>query len=122
MTPRDTSNGLGDIEAAAQLAGVTIQYAEPDEYDMPVNTAPEEDAVDVWPDAADPLRLFCALMTQWRMGPSGPTGLDYAVVPMVATEIVGIRKRKLQDLWPLLQVMESEALAVISEQAKEAMK
>lgn len=82
----------------------------------------DSSAVEVWPDAVDPLRLFNGLMTQWRMGPGGPIGIDYAVVPMVAREIAGIRPRRLRELWWHLRVMESEALAVISEQAKEAMK
>lgn len=62
------------------------------------------------------MRLFTCCLTQWRMGPAGPIGLDYAVVPSVARNIAGIRRRELRGLWWQLQEMEGAALEWFAEQ------
>lgn len=36
--------------------------------------------VEVWPDNAQAIRLFTTVSTQWRVGPTGPYGLDYNVL------------------------------------------
>ena len=72
------------------------------------------DNVEIWPDNWPVFRLFNALGTQWRTGACGATGLDYSVVREVAT-IIGIKKRQIPELFPDLQVMEAEALAVMAE-------
>lgn len=46
-------------------------------------TAPEEVFV-LWPECLPAFNLFQACATQWRHGPSGPTGLDYAGVRCTA--------------------------------------
>ncbi len=74
----------------------------------------EEDDVEIWPDNWPVFRLFNALGTQWRTGPGGATGLDYSVVREVAI-LIGIKKRQIPELFPDLQVMEAEALAVMAE-------
>lgn len=38
------------------------------------------DIAEVWPENQEACELFCSLSTQWRMGPSGATGLDYNVL------------------------------------------
>ena len=73
-----------------------------------------EDDVEIWPDNWPAFRLFNALSTQWRTGPGGATGLDYSVVREVAI-LIGIKKRQIPELFPDLQVMEAEALAVMAE-------
>lgn len=85
-----------------------------------IRDSQDEQAVPVYPDSVDPMRLFGALITQWRMGPSGPTGLDHARRDIEARRI-GLRARKRQRVFDGLAVMESEALAVITEQATQAM-
>lgn len=74
----------------------------------------EEDDVEIWPDNWLVFRLFNALGTQWRTGASGATGLDYSVIREVAS-LIGIKKRQIPELFPDLQVMEAEALAVMAE-------
>ena len=74
----------------------------------------EEDDVEIWPDNWPGFRLFNALGTQWRTGAGGATGLDYASIRDVASYI-GIKKRQIPELFPDLQVMEAEALAVMAE-------
>ena len=73
-----------------------------------------DDNVEIWPDNWPVFRLFNALGTQWRTGAGGATGLDYAVVREVAS-LIGIKKRQIPELFPDLQVMEAEALAVMAE-------
>lgn len=64
-------------------------------------------AVDVWPENWPVVTLFFRLQTQWRLGASGATGLDYHAARMVA-ETVGLT----WDAFLLddLQILESEAL------------
>lgn len=73
-----------------------------------------EDDVEIWPDNWPVFRLFNALGTQWRTGAGGATGLDYTSIRDVASYI-GIKKRQIPELFPDLQVMEAEALAVMAE-------
>lgn len=73
-----------------------------------------EDDVEIWPDNWPAFRLFNALGTQWRAGACGATGLDYSVIREVAS-LIGIKKRQIPELFPDLQVMEAEALAVMAE-------
>lgn len=40
-------------------------------------------AVEVWPDNWPAVRVFTAMSTQWRVGPGGPTGLDYSALSEV---------------------------------------
>jgi Phage related hypothetical protein (DUF1799) len=78
----------------------------------------QDSEVDIWPDVWAPLQIFIALSTQWRVGASGSTGLDYAAVPVV------LRMRRVsRDQWESifndLQVMESEALKTMSRNNKQ---
>lgn len=36
--------------------------------------------MEIWPDTRPAFELFSVLRTQWRVGTSGPTGLDYNVL------------------------------------------
>ncbi|MCW2272374.1 hypothetical protein CQ065_06755 [Pseudomonas sp. MYb187] len=74
---------------------------------------PEEE-VEVWADAWPAFRLFEAMSTQWRTGMGGPSGLDYSIIPAVAS-MLGIKRRDLPDIFPDLRVLEAEALAVMAE-------
>jgi len=38
------------------------------------------DPVDIWPEHVQAFELFNFMGTQWRIGMSGPTGLDYGVM------------------------------------------
>ncbi|MEZ0194285.1 DUF1799 domain-containing protein [Pseudomonas qingdaonensis] len=77
----------------------------------------EEEEVEVWADAWPAFRLFEALSTQWRLGQGGPSGLDYAAVPITAL-MLGIKRRELAAVFPDLRIMEHEALAVMAETAE----
>ena len=72
-----------------------------------------DEEVEVWPDNWQAFRLFNALGTQWRTGPVGATGLDYSVIREVSI-LIGIKKRQILEMFPDLQIIEAEALAVMA--------
>lgn len=74
----------------------------------------EPEQIDVWPEHHNPLRLFHALLTQWRSSPGGLIGLDYSVVPWVA-DMIGFTPSDVRECWPVLQAMEGEALTVMAD-------
>ncbi|WP_397453927.1 DUF1799 domain-containing protein [Pseudomonas sp. NA-150] len=73
-----------------------------------------DEDVEIWPDNWPAFRLFNALSTQWRTGAFGATGLDYTAIRDVAA-FLGIKKKQIQEVFPDLQVMEAEAMLVMSE-------
>lgn len=89
--------------SAEELAKLGLTLADLDQGDT-----------ELWPDNWPAFRLFNALGTQWRTGACGATGLDYTSIRDVASYL-GIKKRQIPELFPDLQVMEAEALAVMAE-------
>lgn len=80
-------------------------------------------AVEIWPDNLQVFEFFMGLGTQWRVGMSGPTGLDYTAVrgelrEWRITDTASGRTRRLtaderSDWFIELQVMEAAALSVM---------
>ena len=75
----------------------------------------DDEDVEVWPCNWPPLRLFSSMRTQWRAGANGAIGLDYSSIRNVAG-LLGIKKKKLAEIFPDLQVLEGEALRVMAEE------
>lgn len=75
----------------------------------------QQHEVPVWPEDMAAVRVFSAAITQWRMGPMLPVGLDYPAVFAIAQRL-GLRcaAREVQAL----QVMEAAALEWFAERAK----
>lgn len=69
-----------------------------------------EDEVGILPSIWEAFTVFSALATQWRVGASGATGLDYNVLPWVF-ELHGVEDAAacMADI----RIMESEALKVM---------
>lgn len=67
-------------------------------------------------EAQDARRLFYASQTQWRPGFNGPTGLDYAGLEAVGRAI----DVPLEEVLPLVQVLEAEQLTIWKEQGAKA--
>ena len=67
------------------------------------------DPVEIWPENMQAYELFCAMDTQWRIGMAGPTGLDYAALPM-ALRMIGAARADWPQLMADIRVMESAAL------------
>lgn len=66
-------------------------------------------SVEIWPENYQAYLLFCTMDTQWRIGMSGPTGLDYAALPM-ALRMIAAPRAEWQQLMADIRVMESAAL------------
>lgn len=67
---------------------------------------------DVWDCNWPAYLVFSAMLTQWRMGFSGPTGLDYPALDVVMTlHNITDKRALLEDI----QIMELEALKVFKE-------
>lgn len=61
-------------------AGVFEAIGLPEAYR---NKLLEKSDIDIWPENWEAIVVFGALQTQWRIGMSGPTGLDYGTLPVV---------------------------------------
>ena len=68
--------------------------------------------VEVFQENWTAANVFQSLLTQWRLGFNGPVGLDYAVVPTVLN-LHGIKRKKWEEIFHCLRVMEDEALVTI---------
>ena len=55
------------------------------------------------------------MATQWRIGMSGATGLDYNVLPAVM-RLQSIPRKDWPDTFECVRVLEAEAMTVMSEQ------
>ena len=68
----------------------------------------------VYPDNWQSYQVFIDLLTQWRVGRSGITGLDYQALPVVL-KIRGIKKRDRAEIFDCIQIMERAALKKVVE-------
>ncbi|WP_256581505.1 MULTISPECIES: DUF1799 domain-containing protein [Pseudomonas] len=75
----------------------------------------DDEDVEVWPCNWPAFLLFNRMSTQWRAGSGGAIGLDYSSIRDVAG-FLGIKKKKLAEIFPDLQVLEGEALRVMAEE------
>lgn len=73
---------------------------------------------EVWPENQQALDTFSAVLTQWRIGIGGPTGLDYAVLPAVM-ELRGVPHADRGALFDSIRVMENEALRVFADNGRQ---
>jgi len=74
----------------------------------------EAEVVDIWPEHFQAYRLFVSMQTQWRVGVSGPTGLDFEVAYR-RMDRLGLTSDEYDDLDEDLQAMELAALAAMHE-------
>ena len=72
----------------------------------------EPDPVYILPDNWQSVTVFNSLSTQWRVGYSGPTGLDYAVLDGVF-KLAGVKKKERPQVFADIRIMESAALNVM---------
>lgn len=99
----------GDDNDAGLLASMGIPQ---DKWDQMRGEA----VTDIWPENWAALEVFSALQTQWRVGMAGPTGLDYAVLPVVM-DLQGIAPAERAECFAGVQEMESEALKIFGRNA-----
>jgi hypothetical protein len=87
-------------------------YTPPPKVDKSLGLRPEDfppSVVWVWPDNWAAVKVFDAMATQWRWGPSGPTGLDYSALPFVMATCGNGQAGLFDDV----RVMELAAMEVI---------
>ena len=100
--------GGGDIEEEAKKRGMPVEFlAEAEGFG---------DCL-IFPDNWPTVMIFRDISTQWRVGMSGPVGLDYNVLPM----IFGLRsvpRDERAEIFDGIQTMESAALEAIRERNK----
>lgn len=68
--------------------------------------------VEIWPDNITAVHTFIATTTQWRMGPTGPVGLDYAILPTVL-RLTGVPRTDWPDVFRDIRTLEDEALIIM---------
>lgn len=68
--------------------------------------------VEVFPDNWATVMVYLSMVTQWRMGSSGPIGLDYAVLlgKHGVMAMCGVRRGDRADVFEGIQIMENAAL------------
>lgn len=69
-----------------------------------------EFCTEVWPDNAEAVGVFIDLGTQWRVGPRGPYGVDYNVIPMIC-DLHEIAPSNRNEILQSIRIMESAALS-----------
>lgn len=75
-------------------------------------------SVEIWPDNVRAFNLFQGLRSQWRVGMAGPVGIDF-LVAYHRMDRMNLSPEEYDHLDNDLQIMEGEALRVISEQLEE---
>lgn len=69
--------------------------------------------LEIWPDNARAFNLFASVRTQWRVGPGGVYGLDYAVVDS-RIDRMGLSDGDREVLEAEIQAMEFAALEALA--------
>lgn len=69
---------------------------------------------EVWPDNLAAVNVFIAMLTQWRVGMSGATGLDYGAIPAVL-RLTQTPRAAWPEVFEGLRVMEGAALKHLRE-------
>jgi hypothetical protein len=65
--------------------------------------------VEVWPDNVPTISVFISMSTQWRVGMSGATGLDYTALPTVM-RLTGVPAADRAEVFEGIRLMEDAAL------------
>lgn len=72
----------------------------------------ETDPAEVWPENWPIFQLFFDLNTQWRVGATGATGLDYNVLFRLLDE-AGLHGAEWREAFDTIRVMEATALEMM---------
>jgi Phage related hypothetical protein (DUF1799) len=102
--PDDTT----EIDEAAAVFGLQIVTDSDD--DGGDNPRSKQDLCYLWPENVGTFNIWCQLQTQWRVGMSGATGLDYTAVAAYLRDVVGIKKKDLPERFAEIRAMEVAAL------------
>ena len=106
--PDDTT----ELDESAAVWGLQIVTEDDDDGG---DNPPKQDLCYLWPDNVDTFNVWSQLQTQWRVGMSGATGLDYTAVAAYLRDVVGIKKKDLPERFSEIRAME---IATLNEWAK----
>ena len=70
--------------------------------------------MEIWPDCLVSVNIFIAMSTQWRVGFSGASGLDYNVLPVVL-RMGGSPRKDWPEIFEDLRILEDSALVRMRE-------
>lgn len=101
--PDDTT----EIDEAAAIFGLQIVS---DSDDDEGGNTPQHDLCYLWPCNVEAFNHWCQLQTQWRVGMSGATGLDYTAVTAYLRDIAGVKKKDLPERFAGIRAMEVATL------------
>lgn len=73
--------------------------------------------IEVWEDFALGFKVFEAMASQWRIGPGGATGLDYAALPAVM-DLLDIPGPERRTVFEDVREMEDAAMGLMQEQRR----
>jgi len=88
--------------------------AEVGAFGLTLDQIPDEEC-SVWPENWLSFCVFESMTTQWRSGPGGATGLDYASLPVVM-RLSGVRPPDRTRVFDDLRTMEIAALNTMAEE------
>lgn len=94
---RDAAADSRGVQESAAAWGLVVDPAD----------LPPPDVCEVWAEHWPAVRLFGAMLTQWRDTPNGP-GLVLEALPVVERRL-GISRRQARLAFDHLRVMEAEA-------------
>ena len=69
----------------------------------------EHDEYWLWPENEDAFGMWLAIQTQWNAGMAGATGLNYQGVE-ICLRMRGLKKKRRQQMFLLIQMMERACL------------
>lgn len=69
--------------------------------------------IELWPENVVPKVVFSAMGSQWRIGFSGPTGLDYGALECVM-RVLKVPPEDEIDVFDAVRVMEAAALQMMN--------
>lgn len=72
----------------------------------------------VYPENQLAVAVFIAMATQWRHGPGGITGFDYAVLPVVM-DFCEVEQEVRRDVFADVRLMEGTVISMVAEQRKD---
>lgn len=75
-----------------------------------------KDSVEVWPENWEAVSLFLRMITQWRVGMHGPTGLDYGVL-LALIDRLGLDPNEADELFDDVRDIEATAINVMRDSA-----
>ena len=98
--------GGSDISETAQRLGL------PEELLADSETLKTADGM--YPDTVQAVGIFSDMMTQWRFGAAGPTGLDYTALPIVM-RMRQVERTARAEIFDDVRIMERAALQAMRE-------